>query len=92
MANPTDLGLMLRADGRAVHASSSSPVVETQRELARARQAVIASAHDIRDDVKELTDWRRPIRARPLLFIGSAFAVGLLLAALSQSSTFGGRR
>ena len=92
MADRGDAGLLRAVDGHAAHPTSRSQLVETQRELERARRALIASAHDIREDVKELADWRRPIRARPLLFVGSAFAVGFLLAALSHSSTFGGRR
>jgi len=62
--------------------SSSSPVIETQRELELARRELISSAHDIREDVRALADWRRPIRDRPWLFIGSAFALGFALAAL----------
>lgn len=64
--------------------SSSSPVVETQRLLEEARRELITSARDIRDDVKQLTDWRRPIRQRPWLFIGSAFALGFAVALIHR--------
>ena len=65
-------------------ASSRSPVVETQRELEVARRELLSSAHHIRDDVRALADWRRPIRERPWLFIGSALALGFALAALHR--------
>ncbi len=64
--------------------SPSSPVVETQRALERARKALLASAYDLRDDVKAMTDWRRPIRQRPWVFVGSLFAAGLLLGVLTR--------
>ena len=66
-------------------ASSSSPVVETQRELERVRREILSSAHDLRDDMKQMTDWRRPIRQRPWLFIGAALAVGFLAGTLHRS-------
>ena len=62
--------------------TSSSPVVETQRELELARRALLSSAYDIRDDVKAMTDWRRPVRQRPWVFVGSLFAAGFLLGVL----------
>ena len=64
--------------------SSTSPVVETQRQLERARRELLSSAHDIRDDVKAMTDWRRPIRQRPWVFVGSLFAAGLLLGVMTR--------
>ncbi len=64
--------------------SSSSPVVETQRALEAARRELVSSAQHIRDDVKQLTDWRRPIRARPWLFVGSAFALGFAIAVIHR--------
>ena len=63
--------------------SSSSPVVETQRELERVRRELLTSAYEIRDDVKAMTDWRRPIRRRPWAFVGCVFVAGLLLGVLS---------
>ena len=65
-------------------ASSSSPLVETQRELERARRELIASASDIRNDVKAMTDWRSPIRQRPWVFVGSMFAAGVVLGLLTR--------
>ncbi len=65
--------------------TSSSPVVAAKWELEQARRDVVFSAHELRDDLKALTDWRRPIRRSPWLFVGSAFALGLVLGALHHS-------
>jgi ElaB/YqjD/DUF883 family membrane-anchored ribosome-binding protein len=65
----------------------SAEVAEVEDDIARTRDRVSRSVMALRQAVADQTDWREWVRRRPGLFLGAAFAAGLLLG-----SRGGGRR
>ncbi len=72
--------MLLSAHGRVL---TDPALVQAQAELEAARMQVASSLHRLRDDFSEvrerfdtLRDWRRPIRQRPYVVVGAAFALG----------------
>ncbi|MBL9037594.1 MAG: hypothetical protein JNG84_03665 [Archangium sp.] len=61
---------------------ATTPVNRTRHELELARRELVAATRSLRDDVRAITDFRRPLRRRPWLFLCSALVVGFGLAAL----------
>jgi hypothetical protein len=54
-----------------------STVRETEAELERSRDKLVASLGALREEITTLTDWREWIRRRPVPFVTGAFALGL---------------
>jgi hypothetical protein len=50
-----------------------------EAELSHARDELVKSIHGVEDEVTRLLAWRAWIRRNPLLFLGSAFALGFFL-------------
>lgn len=55
---------------------------EIQEEIERIRASLQRNVTALELSVKDKLDWRRPIRARPLVWIGGAFAVGFVIAVI----------
>ncbi|MBX7116893.1 MAG: hypothetical protein K1X64_21385 [Myxococcaceae bacterium] len=75
---------LLSAHGRVL---TNPALVHAQAELEAARKQVASSLLRLRADLSEvkerfdtLRDWRRPIRQRPYLAVGAAFAFGFAWA------------
>lgn len=49
-------------------------------EIERTRAELATSVTALREQVSQATDWREWVRKRPLLAVGAAFMIGLLLA------------
>jgi hypothetical protein len=60
--------------------SSLTAVGRARLELEVAEGELAFSASRFREDLRALTDYRRPLRKRPWLYCGLAFAAGLFLA------------
>jgi len=69
---------MTRANGEE-SLSADTALRETEIEIERTRQRLAASIGALREELTSLTDWREWIRARPAVFVGGAFALGLML-------------
>jgi hypothetical protein len=57
--------------------SVDSTVRETEAELERSRDKLVASLGALREEITTLADWREWIRRRPAPFVAGAFALGL---------------
>ena len=57
--------------------SVDSTVRETEAELERSREKLVASLGALREEITDLVDWREWIRRRPTPFVAGAFALGL---------------
>lgn len=55
---------------------------EIQAEIERIRASLQRDVTALELSVKDKLDWRRPIRERPVAWIGGAFAVGFVIALL----------
>ena len=55
---------------------------EIQAEIERIRASLQRDVTALEISVKEKLDWRRPIRERPIVWIGGAFALGFVIAVL----------
>jgi hypothetical protein len=55
---------------------------EIQAEIERLRENLSAHVEALQATVRDKLDWRRPIRARPVVCLGAAFAAGMLLGLL----------
>jgi len=55
---------------------------EIQAEIERIRTSLQRDVTALELGVKQKLDWRRPIRRRPVVWIGGAFAVGFAIALL----------
>ena len=55
---------------------------EIQEEIERIRTSLERNVSALELSVKQKLDWRRPIREKPVLFIGGAFALGFVIAVL----------
>ena len=55
---------------------------EIQAEIARVRESLQRDVTALEITVRAKLDWRRPVRERPLTWIGGAFAVGFVLGVL----------
>ncbi len=65
------------ADG-ALKPPARSPA-EVRAEIERAREQIQSSVVALRQEVAVAVDWRRWVRERPGLCIGTAFAIGFYL-------------
>lgn len=52
---------------------------EIRSDIEKTREEIAASLSALRTSVTEATDWKTYIRRQPLVFVGGAFAVGLLI-------------
>jgi hypothetical protein len=52
---------------------------EIQREISRIRDSLAENVHALEVTVRRTLDWRRPIRERPLQFVGGALVLGFVL-------------
>jgi ElaB/YqjD/DUF883 family membrane-anchored ribosome-binding protein len=52
---------------------------EIRSEIEKTREEIAQSLSALRTSVTEATDWRTYVRRQPLVFVGSAFAVGFLI-------------
>ncbi len=52
---------------------------ETEAQIARTRQRLASSVGALRQEITGLADWRAWVRKQPLIFVGAAFGLGLLL-------------
>jgi hypothetical protein len=52
---------------------------EIQREIDLVRERLLADVNTLEVVIKERLDWRKPVRDRPVLFLGGAFVLGLIL-------------
>jgi ElaB/YqjD/DUF883 family membrane-anchored ribosome-binding protein len=57
-------------------ASADPALARAEAELERTRERVAQSMLALRNEVARRTDWRRVVRERPLLCIGTALALG----------------
>jgi ElaB/YqjD/DUF883 family membrane-anchored ribosome-binding protein len=55
---------------------------EIQAEIARVRETLQRDVSALEVTVREKLDWRRPVRERPLVWVGGALAVGFVLGVL----------
>ena len=55
---------------------------EIQAEIQRIRESLQHNVSALELTVKERLDWRRPIRERPVVWLGGALAVGFVLGLL----------
>jgi len=55
---------------------------EIQAEIERIRASLQRDVTALEISVKEKLDWRRPIRERPVVWVGGAFALGFVIAVL----------
>lgn len=55
---------------------------EIQAEIARVRESLQRDVSALQVTVRDKLDWRRPVRERPLAWVGGAFVVGFVLGAL----------
>jgi len=53
---------------------------EMRQAIARTRVELNESLRELRQDVVQRVDWRRPVRERPVRFVLGAFALGFILA------------
>lgn len=65
----------------------TTDIARLEREIAAERAELLANLALLEDRARALTDWRRQVRKRPFVAVGTAAAGGLLLAMLA-----GGRR
>lgn len=52
---------------------------EIRSEIELTREEIARSLAALRSSVTEATDWKTYVRRQPLLVVGAAFAVGLLI-------------
>jgi len=52
---------------------------EIRSEIDRTREEIAQSLATLRSSVTEATDWKTYVQRQPLLFIGGAFTLGLVL-------------
>ncbi len=52
---------------------------EIRTEIERTREEIAQSLTTLRSSVTEATDWKTYVRRQPLVFVGGAFALGLLV-------------
>jgi hypothetical protein len=70
---------MTRINGDPITATQDPALRETEAEIERSRQRLVASLGALREEITTLTDWREWIRRRPAPFVAGAFAVGFWL-------------
>lgn len=73
--------VMRRSPQNVERAAEDLALRETEAEIARTRERLAASLGELRQELHTLTDWRAWVRARPLPFLATAFALGLWLGA-----------
>jgi len=56
---------------------------EIQAEIERIRSNLQRDVSALELTVREKLDWRRPIRDKPVVYVGAALGVGLLLGMLT---------
>jgi ElaB/YqjD/DUF883 family membrane-anchored ribosome-binding protein len=56
-----------------------SAVVQTEAEIAKTRELVARSLGELQRELARAVDWREWIRRQPVLAVGVAFGLGLLL-------------
>jgi hypothetical protein len=59
--------------------SGEAALRATELEIEQTRERLAQSIGALREELTTLVDWREWIRARPTVFLGGAFALGLLL-------------
>ena len=63
-----------------------------RREIALEKAALSENLETLEDKARELTDWRRQVRKRPLEAVGVALASGVVLAVIAGRRRPGARR
>lgn len=63
-----------------------------KREIALEKAALSENLETLEDKARELTDWRRQVRKRPLEAVGVALATGVVLAVVAGRRRPGARR
>ncbi len=63
-----------------------------KREIALEKAALSENLETLEDKARELTDWRRQVRKRPLEAVGVALATGVVLAVVVGRRRPGARR
>jgi hypothetical protein len=66
---------MTRINGDASTADDPT-MADTEAQIERSRERLVASFGALREEITTLTDWREWIRRRPAPFVAGAFAVG----------------
>jgi hypothetical protein len=70
---------MTRINGDGSSTSSDvagSLLAETEAQIERSRERLVASIGALREEITDLTDWREWVRRRPAPFVAGAFALG----------------
>ena len=62
----------------------TNDIARLEREIAAERADLLANLALLEDRARELTDWRRQVRNRPLAAVGAAAVGGLLLAMITD--------
>lgn len=62
----------------------TTDMARLEREIAAERAELLANLALLEDRARALTDWRRQVRKRPFVAVGTAAAGGLLLAMLTD--------
>jgi hypothetical protein len=66
------------ADSTVRVVTRSPELIEAEQEIARTRERVSQSVLALRQAVARKTDWREWFRRHPVLFVGGAFALGVI--------------
>lgn len=56
--------------------------VEIKRDIDRLRENLERDVHALEVEVRQKLDWSRHVRERPLLFVGGAFGLGVVIGLL----------
>lgn len=60
---------------------------QIENDIENKRMHLGRNLQELEGRVKSATDWRQQFQGRPMLFLGAAFGGGLLLAAITRSSS-----
>ena len=66
-------------DADRVTHSQEAALVEAEAEIARSRELVARSVLELQRELSRAVDWREWIRRKPVVAVGLAFGLGVLL-------------
>jgi hypothetical protein len=55
---------------------------EIRAEIERVRETLVQDVNALEETVRDKLDWKRPVRERPLVYLGGALALGIVLGLL----------
>ena len=73
--NPKRISAMFTDESRQI----TLELRRAEAELSHAREELVRSIHAVESEATRVLDWRAWIQRNPLLFLGSAFALGFFL-------------